>query len=187
MSDPPGAVPASRRVFYGPWANAVLGSVKATGDFAEALRKAGYDPLNPADNYPPAVFIHLVDLVRRHLFPDLSPQESWRQMGRRQLLNYFGKGIGRLMGLAFSFLRPEQLIKNTEHSRRAGNNFMKVAAIQEGDRRWRVTYSNTAGFPADYVAGGLEYGLEMGGAPSRKVVVANADPAKETFDLEVTW
>jgi uncharacterized protein (TIGR02265 family) len=175
-------------VFYGSWANGFLGSARASGDFAETLRKAGYDPLNPADKYPAAVFVSLLALVRRGLFPDLPPQEGYWQVGRRHLTSYFEKGFGRLQGLAFPFLGPERVIKGLEEFARSGNNFVKAVAAKECDRCWRVAFRHTGGLPGEYIAGALDYGLERARTPpTRKIVVANSDPAKEQFDLEITW
>jgi hypothetical protein len=64
---------------------------------------------------------------------------------------------------------------------------MTAAVTKEGDRRWRVTFSHTAGFPAEYVAGGVGYALEKTRTLTGKVVVAKSDPVKEMFELEISW
>ncbi len=183
------SVAESERVFWGPYVQAFVKSLKADGALAEKLCQAGYDPLNPSKNYPAAVFINLVSLARRELFPNLSPQEGYRQLGRLYNASFLEKGRGRLLSMALPFLGPERMLKALEEFPRHGSNFQTAESVKEGDKHWRVTFSHTgSGFSGEFIVGCLENALPRAGAPpSLKVVVANSDPVKETFDLDITW
>lgn len=188
VSERPHSLAESERVFWGPYVKTFINSLKANGELAQKLIDAGHEPLNPAKNYPAAIFINLVALARQGLFPDLPPHEGYRQLGRRYNASFLEKGRGRLIGLALPFLGPERMIKAMEDFPRHGSNFQTAVATKEGDRHWRVAFRHTGGLPGEFVAGGLTNALERAGTPpTLKIVVTNSDPAKEMFDLEITW
>ncbi len=189
MGKRPTTVPESERLFWGPYVKAFVNSLKANGELAEKFINAGYDPLNPSKNYPAVVFINLVSLARRELFPNLPPHEGYRQLGRIYNASFLEKGRGRLLGMALPLLGPDRMLKAMEDFPRHGSNFQTAVSTKEGDRRWRVTFSHTgSGFSGEVLAGCLESALPKAGAPpTLKIAVANSDPAKEEFDLEITW
>ncbi len=187
MSERREAVPESERTFYGPWVNDFLGSLRATGAFAEALRKGGYDPRHPATRYPVPVFLGLIELVRRQLFPDLPLREAQRQVGRLRFMSRIENGIGgKIWVRAFPLIGPERMIQGVEKFTSAGNNFILAEASKLGDKRWRIAFRHTGGVPGDFLAGSIECGLEWAKTPpGRKVVVSHVED--DAFDLELTW
>jgi uncharacterized protein (TIGR02265 family) len=175
-------------VFFGPWANAFLTSLHATGEFAEAMREAGFDAEHPADRYPVPVFLALLEVARCHLFPSLSPPEGYRRIGRQRLARYFETARGKLMAMAFPLLGPERVIQGIQKFGSSGNNFIHVEVLKRGDNHWRLAFRNTGGLPGELVAGSLEYGLELARTPpGRRVVVARSNVFKEEFDLDASW
>jgi uncharacterized protein (TIGR02265 family) len=186
VSDSARGVAERERVFNGKWANSFFKSVEANTDLGKSLRKTGYDPERLS--YPAPVFLDLLDMVRRRLFPNLSPPDGYRQLGRWQLTTRFETTIGRVISKAFPLFGPERVIKGIEEFARSSNNFIKAKVIKEGERQWRIAFRHVGGIPADFLAGALEYGLEVARTPStRKIVVARSDLANEQFDLEITW
>lgn len=187
MSDQREAVTKSKRIIYGPWCNNYIKSLKATGAFAEALCEAGYDPDHPATKYPVAVFLNLMDVTRRHLFPDLPPSEGYRRVGRLLVASYIEGGIsGKLWAKAFPIIGPDLAIRGVEKFTSAGSNYLLAKVTKVGDKHWHVAFRQTGGMPGHFIAGTAEYALGLAGTPPGLKVVVTKDEAEE-LELDITW
>jgi uncharacterized protein (TIGR02265 family) len=187
MGDRKKAVSGSERRTNGTSVNELLKSLAPEGDFAEAVRKAGYDSRHPAEEYSFPVFLKILDLLRLHLYPSLPPSEGYRKLGRRTLANHFEAGIGSRIGAkALPIMGPDGFIKNYAKFANTRNSSLVAEASKKGDKHWHLSLGGTGGVPGDYFAGAIECALEMAGAPSGpKIVVSNA--GKEQLDLDITW
>ncbi len=185
MSDPK-VMAEPELLINGPWANIFFDTtIKGPGEFAQRLLAAGYNRNGPA-TYPLPVFLKLLDLARQHLWPDLPPREGYWQAGRQHLSSYFAGAIGKVQALAFPLLGPDRLIKALERHAPAVGTFLKAEAFKEADKRWRLTLHPLRGIPAEFIAGGLEFGLEKAKTPTRRIVVTYS-AADDAADLLVTW
>ena len=67
------------------------------GAFKADLRAAGYDADNPEPRYPTSVLLASLDVIARHVYPELSREEAHRKIGQRFSDRYLTTIIGRII------------------------------------------------------------------------------------------
>ncbi|MFT3837598.1 MAG: DUF2378 family protein [Myxococcaceae bacterium] len=135
--------------------------------------------------YPTAVWVKVLDAVRRHHYGAIANvEQAYRKIGKDFCAGYLDTLIGRVILAGVSFMNPRRLLERAPSYMRMGRKDMAVSWIAEGDHAGRLRYSDpfhvNAGFP-------LGIFDEVFGRMGSKVAVAVEHRSVGEFDLVFSW
>lgn len=158
-------------------------ALQPQGAFAEGLKAAGFDLKDIKPRYPVHIWRDCLEVARRHCYPNINPEQGYREVGKRFIEGFFETIIGRFLVVAFPLVGPNGVMKLLPRHWKAARKDIEVIPVQEGDRRWRVTFRDHCPLP-DFIAGIVEAGGKRSGVEMNVTV----DVRSETgFELLVTW
>jgi uncharacterized protein (TIGR02265 family) len=183
----PAAVTEVPRVQVSVFEGVFARSLKAEGELAAALARAGYDIARPEASYPPALLATCLELASRHCFPQLSLTEGTREIGRRFMDGYRQTLVGSVLVAALPLLGPARMLARLPRMMGANQNFGHTVAKAVGEQHWTVDYSgNPPGVPpcAHYSAGCIEAALRLTRVEPTVTVTAERP---DGFTLDIRW
>ena len=130
-------------------------ALQPTGAFAEELRAAGYDVLNPRAEYPTRVWNACLEVARRHTFPALPRAEGQHRLGQLFMEGYFRTLQGKLAGATLPMLGPAMVVKKLRQAWSASQPDIQMESVELGPGEWRVTLGQE-GIVAEFCAGFIE-------------------------------
>lgn len=155
------------------------------GEFLAALREAGFDPQKPRAEYPTEVWVKALEIARKHVFPNETPQVAYRKIGRRFTDGFLSTLAGKVVLVALPFMNPASFMKRMPRYLQMGRNDMSMEVeVQETNRTATAHLTDPFAVPPDFMAGILEVGLEKLKA-SGGVQVRVVDPRH--YVLELHW
>jgi uncharacterized protein (TIGR02265 family) len=151
--------------------------------FAAALRGAGYDVTRPEPVYSSAVLQNVLAVAGRELFPERTPPEAQREVGRLFVSGFFKTLAGRTVGVLLPVFGAEGLIKQLPRFFLTGNNSSVVTVSEQGERTWHFELRDP--YPSvEFAAGIIESVMQRSGLkPEVTVAVREA----ERFVLRIAW
>lgn len=158
--------------------------LRPQGAFAEALRAAGYDPERRRSEYPTRLWHACLELARAHVYPGLTRDEAYHQLGRGLAQGYLSTMIGALVASTLPLWGPEGLLRSLHRIWARGQPDVLVVTERMGTRHWRVLMKGRDVEP-HLGAGTLERGLERTGARGVRCEVVEGSSTR--FELRVTW
>jgi uncharacterized protein (TIGR02265 family) len=132
--------------------------------------------------YPHTVWIEMLGVIAQELFPSLSREQAFRELGGRAAIGYFDTVIGialkqvlRVMGVRRSLTRMAQNFS-------AANNYTRAEAVDVGPGHvtlWMNELTDTR----HNLAGVMETGLTVATGKRVKVAVGEHDEHGTTYDV----
>lgn len=122
----------------------------------------------PLPFYPLAVWRPTLDIIVRDLYPDLSLEEGYRQLGHRMVLDVSEAVLGRGMLALGRALGPRRLLMRMNHNFRNADNYVQMQLHELGPTTYEVRINETLGMPS-YYQGILEAALSAIGAREPQV------------------
>jgi uncharacterized protein (TIGR02265 family) len=185
MGDLPSAgnVPAETTdyaVFEGLFRRALR--VDANGPLADALRGIGFDLKAPKGRYPGHVWRAALDVTAGHQFPNLSPSEAHRELGRLFTAGFFETIVGKVIGSIIPFLGTDRMMARMPKFAAMATSGIGLETAREGERTWRLKYTSRHA-SADFMAGAMEGGVAKTKVP---VTVVIENRREDGFDIVVT-
>jgi uncharacterized protein (TIGR02265 family) len=169
-----------RRVFDGLFA---AEGCALTPALREDLKAIGFDPDSSVDGFPVETWRASVDVVRRHVLPEVEREAALVQLGRR-----FAAGFGRtpvgwvLRGVAPLF-GPDRTLLAVPRYLHTVRRSMKVAVHAEGQGRYRLVAEDPSSDPP-FIGGCLLGILDIFGLDGRMRVV---NARSGGFEIELEW
>lgn len=136
----------------------------------ERLRQVGLDldrPLLPA--YPVQVWTAALEVTVAELFPALTREEAYRELGRLMVTGYAQTAIGRAMFSLSALLGPRQTLRRINRQLRSANNFNETHLTELGPGHCLLYIKQAVTVPT-YYQGVLEAGLGVIGTRDVQVV-----------------
>ncbi len=160
--------------------------LKPEGDFARALRDAGYDPTRYSANYPTLVWTRCLEVTRVHRYAELSIDDAYRCIGREFTEGYLGTLMGRMISVTLPLMTPDSFVRRL-------NSYLRMARSDEsltfdvtweGPGRIDARVHNPAAVPGTFVAGLIDAAMSRFGV-TWSVEVQQQTPTD--YELRVRW
>lgn len=148
------------------------------------LRGLGYDREKELTQYAPQVLRAVLEALARRTFPELPPEDAYREMGKRSLKAYRSTLVGQVAMAALSMLGVERATKLLARSFRTVTNFSEHEVLPIGERELHYQARHSI-LPVHYLQGVLQESLATG--RHKDVQVELRDQTAETFLFRVTW
>jgi uncharacterized protein (TIGR02265 family) len=178
----PEAPQVDASLFEGMFQRALTPDAALTAD----LRAVGFDPARIEGRYPIRVWLDSLNAARKRLYPGLSEEQGYRNLGRKFVDGYFETIIGRVVAVPLSLLGPDRMLPRLARSWRAARPDVTIdPPVEEAKQRWRVKFHDPWAIPA-FQAGVVEAGgLRSNGGKPVHVEIQNASGAG--FELVISW
>lgn len=158
-------------------------ALEPTGDFARALRQAGFDRRSVRARYPSSVWRATLEVARAHVHPELPEPDAYRRLGERLADGWLSTFTGRLVAVGLPLLGPAGALARFPDYFMSARPGVRVRSAAEGARRWAVDFEDPWSIPdftAGFIAGcGVHTGV--------RAAVDVTARAPEGFSLRVTW
>jgi uncharacterized protein (TIGR02265 family) len=158
-------------------------NLKVQGALREELKAAGFDPERLEVSYPLSLFTRCVQLVRTHLFPQLTESQVYWELGRRTMEGFRATLAGMVVTAAIPMLGPARYLKRIPEHAKVGGLKMDVTPVPVGEREYRLEFRRTLVTP-EFAAGLIDVGLELAKVKPR-IEARRVDA--EGFDLLIHW
>ncbi|NPC87272.1 DUF2378 family protein [Pyxidicoccus fallax] len=159
-------------------------ALKAEGRLAQELEALGYRMKQPEMDYPVQLWQRAVALARQEVYPELSEEEAYRQLGRRFITGFAETLIGRMAAVALPMIGPVRALERVpRYLAMMGRPDIEVTLTPAGDRGRRLYLTDRYNRP-DLMAGGLERMLELASVQPRITV---EERSAEGYRLLVRW
>jgi uncharacterized protein (TIGR02265 family) len=165
------------------WEALFVRNLKPQGALRDELKAAGFDPERLEVSYPLSLFTHCVELVRKHLFPELTESQVYWELGRRTMEGFRSTLAGMVVTAGIPLLGPARYLKRIPDHAKVGGLKMDVTPVPVGEREHRLEFRRTLVTP-EFAAGLIEVGLELA------KVKPHIEPRRvdaEGFDLHIRW
>ena len=157
----------------------------ADGKLAEGLLSLGYDIRKPELNYPVLTYQRCVNLARQELFSHLSDEEAYRLLGRKLITGFLETLVGRVVAVAMPMIGPARVVDRLpRYLAMMGRTDLEVTMTPVTERSRRIYLPDRYNRP-EFLAGGLEVGLEQANAPQALVTVE--ERSLEGYRLFLRW
>ena len=176
-AEPAGPVP--QRDFEGLFGNVL----RPGGAFAAGLREVGYDPEQPRERYPLAVWRAALEVARRHAHPGLSTPLAYRALGRQFVQGFGQTVVGTVFAAAAPLIGAERVLVRLPAYLRAGRDDMRLELRALGPRRWQAQVEDPQPLP-EFVAGVIEEVLGLTGVEPRVQLLVQGETH---YTLAVSW
>lgn len=137
----------------------LLNAFQPTLEHLEALRRAGFDAEQPRWEYPVAVWREALEISRVQLFPDLSPQQGFRQLGVRIIPGLAASLVGKVVVAAMVGVNIEGMLRRLPTFVAIARPGLRMDVWAESENRWRAQVIDPAALP-DFVAGVIDGTLQ---------------------------
>ncbi|QSQ23486.1 DUF2378 family protein [Pyxidicoccus parkwayensis] len=180
----PEPTPAVPRVPSSVFEGMFVRALKAEGRLAAGLEALGYDMKRPELDYPIELWQRATALARQEVYPELSEEFAYRQLGRQLVAGFAETFIGRVVAVALPMIGPLRALERIpRYLTMMGRPDLEVTMTPEGERGRRIQFKDRYNRP-DLMAGGLEHMLELARAQPR-ITVEERNP--EGYRLLVRW
>lgn len=139
------------------------GRLKPTGQFADELKAAGYDPTRAVPKYPTEIWLACLELARKHRWAALSAPEAYREIGREFTRGFLdGTLPGKVLGAAIPFMTPRAFVRRLASYLRMGRNDERLTfdLVRDEPGLAECVVHNPAGVPGGFVAGIIDVGFD---------------------------
>jgi uncharacterized protein (TIGR02265 family) len=157
-------------------------ALQPRGDFADALRSAGYDATAPRAQYPRHVWLACMEVARRHEYPYFPPEQGLRLLGRRFVEGFRKTLTGKLQVAVMPMLSPATVMQRLPRTWATTQPNMRVRSEELAPGHWQFTLEDE-GIVPDFVAGMLDAILAMMSVSEPDVRVHERAPARCVVDV----
>jgi uncharacterized protein (TIGR02265 family) len=161
----------------------ILRALKPGDELRDELVAAGYDPRTPQDHYPVQAWRAVLEVMRRHRFPNLPSAEGDRALGHAFLDGFAETIVGRVICVMLPLIGAERMLISFPRYASYGRPDGRIEMKAEGERRWRAQIEMPHALPC-FTAGVLERGLQRTGVEG---AVDVENHAGDRFDLLARW
>lgn len=154
------------------------------GPLADALRDVGYDLHRPRGEYPITVWNEALQVAWKHLWPEKSYEQAYRDFGRRFFDGFAQTLVGSVLAIGLPVLGPERFLKRLPQYMKVDTYSYRVEAQEQGPRHWMLVFRNDPDAKPDFIAGLVESCMLRMGTQAT-VDVTLREPTN--FDLTVRW
>jgi uncharacterized protein (TIGR02265 family) len=151
----------------------------------DRMRRVGLDlelKLNPA--YPREIYYECVRIAAADIYPKLSPDEAYYQLGQDFMRGYETTFLGRALLSVIRIIGPKRSLQRMTHNLHSANNYMDTKLTEMGPSRFELWVNQTSGMPT-YLQGVFQYALTIAGAKDLVVTIARREDAGCTYS--VSW
>jgi len=151
--------------------------------FKADLRAAGYDVDNPQLRYPTTVLVACLDVIARHVYPELPREEAHHQIGQRFANGYLGTILGRIIRTLVLALGVDRFVMQLPKVVSLAAQGVTAEVKPQGPGEYLITFKGEDQ-PPDFIAGAFE-----GAAQDLSVFKCHAEVVRRTpaeFDMKVT-
>ena len=157
---------------------------RITPELRRALLKVGLDLDALPASLPVPVYRRCLEVTARHLHPDLSQEEGFREVARRAAKGSWMTPLGRAVTSCLRLLGPRRSVEWLSRLFRAFDSYSEVRAIREAKGCYRIQV-NAPDVPEGYAEALLEEMLREAGA--RNPMARALERDAETSSFRVTW
>lgn len=161
-----------------------LSVLRPTGEFAEELAEAGFDPAERSAELPLEVFTNCLEIARRRIHPDLTPDAAFQQLGRALAVGVFQQPRWTLLGLTLPMFGPERCLASPCCWSWLETLGVERVAVAVGPNRWRLELTFPEALPAELLAGAVAGTVERTGVGAR---VSISEISLTGCTLRVRW
>lgn len=145
-------------------------SLSPKGAFLEELQRAGFDPARMQPRYPTELWHRCLEIARKHVHPDLKPEQGMRELGTLFMKGYYATIIGKVVSAAMPLLGLERTLARVPRAWQASQPTLGFDLEKEAPGQWRIVLREPGIIP-DFCAGMLEAGAEPVGVPVKVEVL----------------
>lgn len=138
-------------------------ALDAQGPLEQELRERGFDRRRPRARYTSQVFRDCLEVARRHRYPDLTPAEGLRALGRDFIAGFRQTILGSVMTAALPLLGPRSMLTKVPARLQRLRSDMIVTVEQRSPDDFVLTAQDPQPV-GDFFVGALEAGLRLAGA-----------------------
>ena len=149
-----------------------------------ALREVGFDVDRPKGEYPIEVWNESMRLAWRHLHPDKSQEQAYRDFGKRFFDGFAQTLVGSVLAVGLPVLGPERFLRRLPQYMKVDTYSYRVEAREEAARHWRLVFRNDPDAKPDFIAGLVEASLLRIGVQATVEVTLRES---NDFDITVRW
>jgi uncharacterized protein (TIGR02265 family) len=166
--------------FEGLWVTGLKGRV--TESLTVTLQREGLilSKLEPA--YPLVVWKRCLAATVSVLYPQLAPDQAYRQLGELFMSGFLETFVGRAMLPLLRLLGPRRSLERLTRSLRSGNNFSQTRVEFAEPNRGSVWLNDDFGHPS-FVIGIMERGLHLTGTPSFRLKLLSQAETGALFEF----
>lgn len=168
-------------VFEGLFVHAL--KLPANGEFADALRGAGFDMSRQEPEYPAEVWHRCLEVACRFCHADRPREEALRLLGDRFIDGFFQTLVGKMAGALLPMLGPAQLFKRFPGFAMSSAPGLTVTVRQPAVHTFIVRYESPATVP-DFDAAVVLALLARTGVTAPQTTLARGPLG---FDLTISW
>lgn len=153
-----------------------------TGQFAEDLRRTGFDLTKQEPTYPARVWKECLAVAAQHEYPGAPREQALQNLGRRFVAGYFQTIIGRVAAVLLPVLGPRGLVRRLPKFFKSGSPGSIVEITEVAPTHFRVRIQNRHGNPefnSGIVLGMLEEAGVKGVVTMGQVTVVGGE-----FDIQ---
>jgi uncharacterized protein (TIGR02265 family) len=154
------------------------------GPLADALLEVGYDIHRPKGEYPITVWNDALRVTWKHLWPEKSYEQAYRDFGRRFFDGFAQTMVGAVLAVGLPVLGPERFLRRLPQYMKVDTYSYRVETREEAPRHWLLVFRNDPDAKPDFIAGLVEASLLRIGVQAT-VDVTFREPTH--FDLTVRW
>ncbi|MBK7861059.1 MAG: DUF2378 family protein [Archangiaceae bacterium] len=150
--------------------------------FKAELRTVGYDMDKPQLRYPTPVWRAALEVARRRLYSQFSPEQAYWELGRISVGGFFSTIKGRFVSAALPLLGLDAFVKSLPRFFSTTRPDLVIKVFPEAEpRTWKVTFFDQ--FPLPEFSGAIISAGVDRIAPELKVTVTRR--ASDGFDLRI--
>jgi uncharacterized protein (TIGR02265 family) len=158
-------------------------SVDMTPRLRDRLKQGGIDLLKLQPAYPRLVFSRCCRIAADELYPELSPEDGLRQLGRRIIEGYSGTMLGRAIVGFFRLIGVRRGLERVTRGFRNGDNYTETRFALEGSGRAHLWFNQVNGQPT-FTLGMLEACMDWVGAKGARVQLVRTEGDGCVYGLE---
>ena len=104
--------------------------------YLQRARQVGVDLELLQPSYPLATWIALLELTREELFPELTREDAYRELGRCVVRGHVQTPLGGAMAATARLMGPARVLLALTWVLRTASNFMRAALTRVGPRHF---------------------------------------------------
>jgi uncharacterized protein (TIGR02265 family) len=157
--------------------------LKPEGAFKADLRAAGYDVDNPKLRYPTSTLLDALGIAARHVYPELSREDAFRQLGRRFADRYLTTILGRITRTLILALGVDKFLMQMPKIVALSSTGISARVQPLAPGEFQITFTGDHLCP-DFIAGSLEGGAKDVSIFNLRAEVIRRDPGE--FEVKIT-
>lgn len=143
-------------------------ALDVAGPLEQELKECGFDRQRPKAKYPSQVFFECLEVARRHRFPELSPEEGQRALGRAFFTGFRKTILGSVMTAALPIFGARTAVTKVPGRLQRLRSDLQVTLEKRGPDQFVLTASDPVKV-GDFFAGALQEALKVAGAASPRL------------------